>query len=171
MSNEIINRVAQSTLVTIDLEKFYVEGERVFYDLKQNLYQELILKERDFRDFIKAHDWMAYSGKLVAIGCSVDTVIPTWAYMLIASKLKPIAKRAVLGTLETIDQVLFQEAIAAIIPEEYENAKVVIKGCSKYEVPNFAYVEIVNKLQPYVSSMMFGEACSSVPVFKRPKGS
>lgn len=167
----ITNRVAQSSLITLDLEEYYDQAERVVVDLKDNLYQGLILREKDFRAWVKEHDWSKYSGKNVAVNCSADVVIPTWAYMLVASKVQPFAKRVVVGSLEALEQSLFQDALAKLDIKNFEDAKVVIKGCSKHPVPEFAYVEITRLLTPVVSSLMYGEPCSTVPVFKRPKNS
>jgi hypothetical protein len=165
----IINRVAQSSLVSLDLEEFYDQAERVVLDMKDNLHQGLILREKDFRAWVKDRDWSEYKDKNVSIHCSADAIIPTWAYMLVASKVQPFAKRVVVGSLGALEQSLFQDALTKLDIREYEDAKVVIKGCSKYPVPEFAYVEITRLLTPVVSSLMYGEPCSTVPVFKRPK--
>jgi hypothetical protein len=165
----IINRVANSGLVTLDLEDYYHHGERVIYDIKDNLYQELILKEKDFRAFIKEKDWSAYQGKNVAIICSADAIVPTWAYMLLTLHLRPFAHMVVFGDLNNLEDTLFREALSKINLADYQNAKVVIKGCSKYPVPTSAYVEITRLLQPLVQSLMYGEPCSTVPLYKRPK--
>jgi hypothetical protein len=167
--SDLINKVAQSALVTLNLEELIHPGERVVYDIKDNLFMGLILKEKDFRAFIKDNDWTVYAGKNVAIINSADAIVPTWAYMLLAIKLQPCAHRYVLGDLEALEQVLFQEAIARIDPEAYRDAKVVVKGCGQVPVPNFAYVEIMKVLLPVVSSIMYGEPCSTVPLFKKPK--
>lgn len=169
-SNDIIiNRVANSGLITIDLEDFYHPGERVVYDLKQNLFQELLLREKDFREFLKTHDWTQYAGKNVAVTCTADAIVPSWAYMLLAVHLTPHAHMVVFGTLDDLEDALFRDALAAINPEDYRDAKVVVKGCSKYPVPLSAYVEISRKLQPVVASLMYGEPCSTVPIYKRKK--
>jgi hypothetical protein len=167
--SDLINKVAQSALVTLNLEELIHPGERVVYDIKDNLFMGLILKEKDFRAFIKDNDWSVYAGKNVAIINSADAIVPTWAYMLLAIKLQPFAHRYVLGNLEALEQALFQEAIARIDPEEYRDAKVVVKGCGQIPVPNFAYVEIMKVLLPVVSSIMYGEPCSTVPLYKKPK--
>jgi hypothetical protein len=170
MSEEvIINRVANSGLLTLDLEEYYHPGERVVYDIKDNLFQELILKEKDFRAFIKEKDWSEYQGKNVAIMCSADAIVPTWAYMLLTLQLRPFAHMIVFGDLNNLEDALFREALNKINPLDYQNAKVVIKGCSKYPVPTSAYVEITRLLQPVVQSLMYGEPCSTVPLYKRPK--
>ncbi|WP_299709266.1 DUF2480 family protein [uncultured Pontibacter sp.] len=167
--SDIINKVAQSALVTLNLEELLHPGERVVYDIKENLFQGLILREKDFRAFVKEHDWSAYAGKNVAIICSVDAIVPTWAYMLLATKLQAHANYYVFGDLEALEQALMQEAIAKVDPEEYRDGKVVIKGCGSIPVPTYAYVEIMRKLLPVVSSLMYGEPCSTVPLYKRPK--
>ena len=167
--SDIINRVAQSALTTINLEELLHPGERVVYDIKENLFQGLILREKDFRAFVKEHDWSVYAGKNVAIICSVDAIVPTWAYMLLATKLSGQANYFVFGDLDALEQALMQEAIAKIDVEEYRDAKVVVKGCGSIPVPTYAYVEIMRKLLPVASSLMYGEPCSTVPLYKKPK--
>ncbi|HTF82594.1 MAG TPA: DUF2480 family protein [Cytophagales bacterium] len=168
---EIINKVANSGLITIDLEDFYDRGERVLFDIKENLWQGLVLKEKDFRDFLKTHDWSQYQGKNVAVDCTVDAIVPTWAYMLVATKLKPYAKHVFFGTLEQLEVVLYQEALRSIDFDVYKDQKVVIKGCGKLQVPTDAYVQLTLKLYEVASSIMFGEPCSTVPVYKKAKTS
>lgn len=167
--NEIVNRVASSSLITFDLEEHYQTGERVVIDLKEQLFQGLILREKDLRDFVKSHNWLQYENKFVAITCSADAIIPTWAFMLVAMAVNPHAKQVVLGTLKQLEEKIFSEKLREINWSEYVNAKVVIKGCSKISVPESAYVEVVNRLRPLASSIMFGEACSTVPLYKRGK--
>lgn len=169
METEIINKVANSGLVSLDLEEYYHPGERVVYDLKDNLFQGLILREKDFREFLKNHDWSIYQNKNVAIICSEDAIVPTWAYMLLAIKLEPYAHTLVFGDLAVLESKLFYEAIAHIDLETYRDARVVVKGCSKHPVPTSAYVEITRLLKPVVQSLMFGEPCSTVPLYKRPR--
>lgn len=166
MSDEIINKVANSGLITIDLEDFYVNGERIVFDLKPLLFQELILKEKDFREFIKEHNWNQYQNKLVAITCTADAVVPTWAYMLVSIALEPFAKKIIFGTLETLEAMVFNEALSTIVYEDYRDKRVVIKGCSHLPVSTNAYVELVRGLRPVVKSMMYGEPCSTVPLYK-----
>jgi hypothetical protein len=166
MEDEIVNRVANSSLVTFNLEDYYHKGERVLYDIKQNLFQELILKEKDFREFVKNYDWSQYKGKNVGIVCTADAIVPTWAYMLLATKLEPFVSIVIFGDLEKLEQALYQQALSAINPEEYRNAKVVVKGCGDVPVPVFAYVEISRILTPIVQSIMYGEPCSTVPIYK-----
>jgi len=167
MDEEIVNRVAKSNLVSFDLEELYVPGERVALDMKNFLYQELILKEKDFREHIKNHNWKFYKDKHVAVLCSVDAIIPTWAFMLISSALHPFAKSIVAGTLQELENLLFTQQLQIVDWQKFQNLKVVVKGCSKVNVPVFAYVEVVNKLKPLASSIMFGEACSTVPIYKK----
>lgn len=167
IQENIINKVANSGLITLNLEDFYDKEERVLYDIKENLFHGLILKEKDFRDFIKNHDWSQYQDKNVAIICSTDAIVPTWAYMLLANRMKPFAKEIVFGGLDTLEAVMFAKALAKINPEDYRNERVVVKGCGDIDIPVSAYVEVTNLLTPVVKSIMFGEPCSTVPVFKR----
>jgi len=166
---QIINRVATSSLITFDLEEYYQPGERVLLDIKDQLFHGLILREKDFRDFIKTHNWSVYNEKFVAITCSADAIVPTWAYMLLSIALRPFAKRIIFGSLEELEITLFNEKLLTLDWSVYKDAKVVVKGCSKVNVPAAVYVEAANKLQPLVSSLMFGEACSTVPLYKKPK--
>jgi hypothetical protein len=168
-TEEIVNRVATSGIISLDLEELYHPGERVIYDLKDNLWQGMILKEKDFRDFLKSHDWSMYEGKNVAVTCSEDAIVPTWAYMLLSVQLQPYAHQIVFGDLEALESRLFAEAISKINPDEYQGKRVVVKGCSKYPVPISAYMDITSLLKPVVQSLMFGEPCSTVPLYKKPK--
>ncbi len=168
MAEEIVNKVAASGLITIDLEEFYTRGKRITFDLKPHLFQELILREKDFREFLNAEDWSKYKDAYVALFCSTDSIIPTWAYMLLATKLQPFAKRVVFGNLEFLESTLYNEILKEKInPADYTDKRVVIKGCGKLPVPTQAYVELTNILRPVVKSIMYGEPCSTVPVFKR----
>jgi hypothetical protein len=164
---EIINRVQSSGLVTLNLEDYYEEGERLFWDVKEMLYQGLILKEKDFRQYIKEEDVSRFKNKNVAIGCSADAIIPSWAYMIAISKLQPIAKNVIVGDLDTLETYLFAKGLSKIKIEDYRDCKVVIKGCGKIPVPIFAYGEVTRMLIDITSSIMYGEPCSTVPVFKR----
>ena len=163
----IVNRVAGSGLVTLDLEDYYHRGERVVYDLKDNLFMGLILKEKDFRAFLKEHDWTQYAGKNVAITCTEDAIVPTWAYMLLTLQLQPYANTIVYGTLDDLAEKLYFDAIATVNVETYRGAKVVVKGCSKVPVPTAAYVELTRLLAPVVQSLLYGEPCSTVPLYKK----
>jgi Protein of unknown function (DUF2480) len=167
MEAEIINKVAQSGLISFDLADYYQTGERVIYDLKDNLFHGLILKEKDFREFLKNHDWQTYQGKNVAIVCTADAVVPTWAYMLLALQLQPHANFVVYGNLETLENALFQKSLATINLENFGDKKVVVKGCGDLPIPTFAYTELTRLLLPVVASLMFGEPCSTVPLYKK----
>lgn len=164
---EIVNKVAQSGLIELNLEEYFPEGERIVVDLKPHLFQELILKEEDFREWILNENWKKYEDKYVAITCTADAIIPVWAYMLVASSLQPYSKKIVFGALDTLEAVLFNEQLKKINPDDYRDKRVVIKGCSNKEVPISAYVEITNLLRPVAKSIMYGEPCSTVPVYKR----
>jgi hypothetical protein len=154
-------------LVEINLEDFYPKGERVLIDVKDNLFQGLILKEKDFRDYVKNENWSRYQDKFIAIICSADAVVPTWAYMLLSTSLQPFAKYIVFGDLETLETVLFTQALSKISPEDFRDKRTVIKGCGNLPVPESAYVELVRILTPVAKSIMYGEACSTVPVMKK----
>ena len=167
MEKEIINKVAQSGLITIDLESFYPKGERVLFDIKNLLFQGLILKEKDFREFIKNEDWSKYKDKYVGLICSADAIVPTWAYMLLATQLEPFAKKVVFGDLETLETILYNEIFSKLNINEYKDARIVIKGCGDLPVPKAAYVELTRLLRPVAKSIMYGEPCSTVPLYKR----
>jgi len=167
IQENIINKVAQSGLVTLDPAAFYPVGDRVVYDIKDNLFHGLILKEKDLREFVKEHDWTQYQGKNVAITCSVDAIVPAWAYMLIANRMAPYARDVVFGDAAIMETVLFEKAMADANLEQYRDQRVVIKGCGDTEVPVSAYVELTKRLTPIVKSLMFGEPCSTVPIYKR----
>ncbi len=169
MEAEIINRVARSGLVTLDLEDYYHPGQRVVYDLKDNLFMGQILREKDFREFLKAHNWSRYAGQNVAVTCTEDAIVPTWAYMLLAVHLEPYAAMMVFGSLNDLNEKLYFDAIARINPADYQDARLVVKGCSKVPVPTAAYVELTRVLRPVVAALMFGEPCSTVPLYKRAK--
>jgi hypothetical protein len=163
----IENKIANSGLITIDLELLSHAGERVLFDIKDWLFRELILKEKDFREFIKTHDWMQYQNKNIAFYCSTDAIVPTWAYMLLAAAVQQYANRFIFGDLHQLEITLYNDAIAQINENDYTDKRIIIKGCSHNEMPVSAYVEISNKLLPVVKSLMYGEACSNVPIFKK----
>lgn len=167
IQENIVNKVASSGLITLNLEEYFHKGERLVYDIKDNLFHGLILKEQDFRAFIKDHDWSQYSGKNIAITCSADAIVPTWAYMLLANKMQPYANEVVFGSLETLEAVLYTKALAKIDVNAFAGQRIVIKGCADLEVPVAAYVEITALLTPVVKSIMYGEPCSTVPIYKR----
>jgi hypothetical protein len=167
MEKEIVNKVAQSGLITIDLEEFYPAGERILFDIKDWLWQGMILKEKDFREKIAAENWEKYRDKFVAITCSVDAIVPTWAYMLLTSQLEPVALKVVFGNMEILEGILFKEALEKLDLDKFKDARVVIKGCANLPVPVSAYVELTRLLRPIAKSIMYGEACSTVPLYKR----
>jgi hypothetical protein len=167
IQENIINKVAQSGLVTLDPAQFYPQGERVVYDIKDNLFHGLMLREKDFREFVKEHDWAQYQDKLVAVTCSADAIVPAWAYMLLANRMAPYAKEVVFGDAEVLETVLFIKQIAAMDAAQYAGQRLVIKGCGDIPVPVSAYVELTKKLTPVAKSIMFGEPCSTVPIYKR----
>jgi len=166
MADEIVNRVANSQLKTIDLEDFYPKGARRVIDIKNWLFHEQILKETDFREHLKNHDWSQYKDEYVALTCSSDAIIPSWAYMLIATYVSPFAKKIVVGNLADLENSIFQDIIANFNIEDFVGKPVIIKGCSCKPIPETAYIQLIEKLQPVVKSIMFGEACSTVPLFK-----
>ncbi len=166
-SEAIINRVATSPLISFDLENFYQPGPRSLVDLKGFLFQELVLKEKEFRDRVSKTDWSIYKDHFVAVTCTADAIVPTWAYMLLSIALQPFAKKIMFGSLEELEKELFQQSLQQVDWSKYQNAKVVIKGCSKVTVPTSAYVDVTNRLRPIASSIMFGEPCSTVPLYKR----
>jgi hypothetical protein len=167
MAEEIVNRVANSKLVTFNLEDYYPQGERVLFDIKDWLLEGVVLREKDFRASAKAHDWSRYKNSYVALTCSTDAIIPGWAYLLLSTYLAPVARKVVVGDLEMLETVLYTEIIQALDVTEYEGKPVIIKGCSKRPVPQNAYIQLINKLQPFAKSIMYGEACSSVPLYKK----
>ncbi len=167
IQEEIVNKVAQSGLVSVDPASFYPPGERVLYDIKDNLFMSLMLREKDFREFVKNHDWQQYAGKNVAITCTADAIVPTWAYMLLANRMAPYAREIVFGNMEALETILFEKALTGLNVEQYRDQRVVIKGCGDVAVPNSAYIELTKRLTPVVKSLMFGEPCSTVPIYKR----
>lgn len=169
MAEEIINRVANSKLKTFDLEEIYPEGKRVSFDIKDWLFQEIILKEKDFREYIKNHDWSQYKNYFVAVTCSVEAIVPSWAFMLIAAELTPFAKKVVIGDLELLETVIYQELLNLIDFRDFKDCPVIIKGCADKPIPNSAFAFLIAKLQPITTSILFGEACSTVPLYKKKK--
>lgn len=169
MSTEIVNRVANSKLVTFDLEDYYPSGERVLFDIKDWLLEGLVLREGVFREKAAQHDWSQYKDAYVALTCTTDAIIPAWAYMLLATYLQPYAKKTVSGNLEDLETVLYTEIIQKMDVSELVDKPVIVKGCSHKPVPKNAYLLLIEKLQPVVKSLLYGEACSSVPLYKKPK--
>lgn len=169
MADEIINRVAKSPLKTIDLEELYPSGQRILFDIKDWLYEGLILREKEFRASVQEHDWSQYKDQYVALTCSEDAIIPSWAYLLLAAELSPFAKRVVVGDLALLETSIFQEVISNLDISLYNNKPVIIKGCAEKPIPDSAFSFLIKRLQPIVKSIMYGEACSTVPLYKMKK--
>lgn len=167
MADEIVNRVANSKLVTFDLEDFYPEGPRIELDIAQWLWEGIVLREKDFRESLEMLDTTPYHNAYIALNCSTDAIIPGWAYTLVALKLAPIAKKVVVGSLETLETILFAELLTTMDVSEFKDLPVIVKGCAHKPIPPNAYALLAQKLQPYAKSILYGEACSSVPLFKK----
>lgn len=165
--SEIVNRVAQSKLITFDLEEYYPAGPRIELDITDWLYEGLILREKEFRAQVDAHDWSAYQDAYVALQCSSDAIVPGWAFMLISSRLQPFAKQVVIGDLEALETTLYQKIITDLETEQFRDKPVIIKGCTNKPVPKNAYLWATARIQEVAKSVMYGEACSSVPLYKR----
>jgi hypothetical protein len=167
MSDLIVNKVANSGLITLDLESYLPKEAIVSFDLKDHLFMGLILKEKEFREALKATDWQQYADKYVAVMCSADAIIPMWAYMLVASYLQPIAKDIYVGTIAEMQKHLFLKSLSVIAVQEFQDQRVVVKGCGDVAIDSYAYGEITKLLVPVVKSIMYGEPCSTVPVYKK----
>ncbi|WP_136480467.1 DUF2480 family protein [Cognatitamlana onchidii] len=166
MADDIINRVANSKLVTIDLEDYYPEGNRILFDIKDWLFEGLILREKDFREKAKGHNWSQYQNHYVALTCSTDAIIPGWAYMLLTVYLEPYAKQITIGNLKQLETSIYQDIINNLDISIFQDKPIIIKGCSNKPVPDNAYIMLTKKLKPVAKSLMYGEACSSVPLYK-----
>ncbi|GLB53913.1 hypothetical protein NBRC110019_29540 [Neptunitalea chrysea] len=166
MADEIVNRVANSKLVTVDLEDYYPKGERMALDIKDWLLEEFILREKDFREHAKNHDWEQYKGTYVALTCSTDAIVPAWAFMLLSTYAVPHAKKVIIGTLEELETIIYKDIIAQTDFSFVEGAPVIVKGCANKPVPANAYIFLIEKILPIAKSLMYGEACSAVPLFK-----
>jgi hypothetical protein len=167
MSDVIVNKVAESGLITLDLEEYYPKEEVLVFDIKDYLFMGLILKEKDFRAALQQLDWTQYQDKYVAVMCSVDAVIPIWAYMLIASYLEPVAKEVRFGTADDLRKQVFLKNIQQINIAELTDKRVVVKGCGDLPIGEYAYMEITRRLRPVAKSIMYGEPCSTVPIYKK----
>ena len=167
MQDEIINKVANSVLEVFDLEDYYAKEIRTQIDISQWLYEGFLLKEKDFREALKNHNWTQYENNYIAIHCATDAIIPAWAIILVTIYVSPFAKKVVSGDLQDLETSLYQDVLSTIDYAKYQDKPVIIKGCSKKPVPESAYVLAVQKLQPYAKSIMYGEACSAVPLFKK----
>ena len=168
MSEPIINKVAESGLITLDLEQYFPKGETAVFDLKDYLFMGMILKEKDYREALKAKDWSVYKDKNVALVCTADAIVPVWAWMLAATYLQPVAKELVMGDEKELHKTLFIKNLSAVNVNEFEDKRVVIKGCGETPIPDYVYMEITRLLRPVVKSIMYGEPCSTVPVYKKP---
>ncbi|MGJ8715781.1 MAG: DUF2480 family protein [Maribacter stanieri] len=167
MQDEIVNKVAQSKLITFNLEDYYPKGDRMVLDIKDWLFEGFILKEKEFRAFVEEHDWSHYEGAYVAMHCSTDAIVPGWAYILLSVKLSGIAKKIIQGSLVDLETSIYQSIIEHLDISEYQDKLIIIKGCSKKPVPANAYLFLAERLKPVARSIMYGEACSSVPLYKR----
>ena len=167
--DEIVNRVANSNLKNIDLEEFYPKGERVLFDISDWLFEKLILKEKEFRAHVETYDWSQLKDKYVAFTCTADAVIPSWAYLLLSTKASKFAKKCVVGNLNLLETVLFVEIIANFDLGQFENKPVIIKGCANKPIPETAYTLLIDRLLPVAKNIMYGEACSTVPLYKSTK--
>lgn len=167
--DEIINKVEKSGLITLDLEDFYPKEPRLLFDLKDYLYEGLVLREKEFRENLSKLDWKMYENAYVAVTCTSDAIVPSWSYLLIANYLTGVAKLISFGTLEDLERDIFTEIIDKMDVDSYKDKKIIIKGCSRKPVPQNAYLQLIQKLKPIASSLMFGEACSTVPIFKKKK--
>lgn len=167
MQDEIVNKVAQSKLITFNLEDYYPKGDRMVLDIKDWLFEGFILKEKEFRAFVEKHDWSQYEGAYVAMHCSTDAIVPGWAYILLSVKLSGIAKKIIQGSLVDLETSIYQSIIEHLDISEYQDKLIIIKGCSKKPVPANAYLFLAERLKPVARSIMYGEACSSVPLYKR----
>lgn len=167
--DEIINKVEKSGLITLDLEDFYPKEPRMLFDLKDYLYEGLVLREKEFRENLSKLDWKMYENTYVSVTCTSDAIVPSWSYLLIANYLTGVAKLISFGTLEDLERDIFTEIIDKMEVDSYKDKKIIIKGCSRKPVPQNAYLQLIQKLKPIASSLMFGEACSTVPIFKKKK--
>ena len=167
MSEKIVNKVALSPLLTLDLEEYYPKEEIKTFDLKPYLFMELILKEKDFRAALLNTDWSIYQDKIIAVTCTVDAIIPIWAYMLVATYLEPVAKDVIMGNEKKAAEQTLLKKIQAINIDKYTDKRIVVKGCGEIPIGDFAYMEITKRLRPVAKSIMYGEPCSTVPVYKK----
>ncbi len=167
MNEPFLNKVEESGLITLDLETYYPKEETIFFDLKDHLFMGMILKEKEFREALKNIDWETYRNKNVGITCTAEAIIPVWAYMLIASYLQPVAKEIVMGNEKEVHKILFLKNISQINRNEFSDKRIVVKGCGETAIGDFAYMEITKLLRPVVKSIMYGEPCSTVPIYKK----
>jgi len=166
MSDAIVNKVAESGLITLDLEQFYPKAETVLFDLKEYLFKGMILKEKEFREALNKMDWEVYRDKYVGVVCSADAIIPVWAYMLVATYLQPVAKEVIMGDEKDVHKTTFLKNISSININDYVDKRIVVKGCGDVTIGEFAYLEIAKLLRPVAKTIMYGEPCSTVPIYK-----
>jgi len=169
MEKEIINRVEKSDLIQINLDDYYPEGDRVIFDLKEQLFEGIALIEKDFRTFIKDNDWSVYKDKYVGITCSADAIIPQWAFMLLASNIELYARKVILGNKVELEKAIFAELLSNVDFSSFLDKNVILKGCGNMPIPESVFIDFTVKLQGFAKNIMFGEACSAVPIFKKPK--
>lgn len=167
MEKEIVNRVAQSKLMVVDLEDYYPEGQRFVFDIKDWLFEGLVLREKEFRQHVKDYDWSQHHKQYVALTCSTDAIVPAWAFMLLTVALEPYAQKTCIGDLELLETTIYQDIISELDLEQFQDKPVIIKGCAHKPVPVNAYIMLTQRLKPVAKSIMYGEACSSVPLFKK----
>jgi len=167
MEGEIVNKVANSALMVFDMEDLYPSNPRMELDISKWLYEGFILREKEFRAALKDHDWSVFSDAYVALYCATDAILPAWAFMLVTSYLQPIAKQVFLGDRKHLESALFQDLLQQVDYSEYDGKATIVKGCSKHGIPEEAYVLATQKLMKHARSVMFGEACSAVPIFKK----
>jgi len=167
MENGITNRVEKSSLIQVNLDEYYPNGERTLFDLKDCLKDGLVLIEKDFRAFVKDNDWAVYQDQYVGIICSVDAIVPLWAFMLVASKIEPFAKKVIFGNLENLEKAIFNGVLSELDYTQFKDKNVIVKGCGKHPIPESVFVDFSIKLQSFAKNIMFGEACSAVPLFKK----
>ena len=169
MADEIINRVENSSLLQVSLDEYYPEGERLLFDIKGFLKEEIVLIEKEFRARVEETDWSKFESKYVGIICSVDAIVPLWAFMLIASRLQPFAIKVVFGNKEDLEKSIFNDVFSEIDFTKFKDSTIIVKGCGIHPIPESVFVDFTVKLQGQAKSIMFGEACSAVPLFKRSK--
>ena len=168
MTEAIVNKVSESGLITLDLEQYYPREDVVLFDLKDYLFMGLILKEKDYREALKNLEWETYRNKYVGVTCSADAIIPPWAYMLAASYLQPLVKDVIMGDEKEVHKTLFLKNIQGINVDEFTGQRVVVKGCGETPIGDFAYMEVTKRLRPVARTIMYGEPCSTVPIYKKP---
>ncbi len=167
MEGEIINRVEKSGLVQINLDEFFPQGERVTFDLEKALHEGLILIEKEFRAFVKENDWSVYQDQYVNVICSADAIVPLWAFMLVVSNIQPFAKKVVMGSKQDLEKAIFNDVFNELDFSQFDDKNVIVKGCGKHPIPESVFVDFTYRLQSHVKNMMFGEACSAVPLYKK----